>query len=218
MLERWDRFAPLTGVWTVVLWFLSVVVLETLGDTPDEGSPEEVLEYFESDEVSIYVGAILFLVGSMILIWWSSALRAAILNAGGVGERLGSIAYGAGIATAILGVSTIVPQISGAFGANESDAGLSPEAAQALWIAGDGFFVATAFAAALLLVTTAIAILYTRFLPTWLAWASFVVAAVLVVPPIGWAALIFGVPIWILLVSYLLWRRPAPVAPPPRSV
>lgn len=218
MLERWDRFAPLTGIWTVVLWVASVIVLETVGDTPDEGSPQEVLEYFETDEVSIYIGAILFLLGAMVLIWWASALRAAIITVGGIGERLGPIAFAAGIATAVFATSTIAPQISGAFGANEADAGLSPEAAQALWTVGDGFFVATAYAAALLLVTTALAILYTRFLPGWLAWVSLLIAAVLVVPPIGWAALIFGFPIWIVVVSLLLWRRPEVVAPPPRPV
>jgi uncharacterized protein (DUF58 family) len=33
------------------------------------------------------------------------------------------------------------------------------------------------------------------------------IAAVLVVPPIGWAGLIFGVPLWVLITSVLLWRR-----------
>lgn len=218
MLERWDRFAPLTGIWTVVLWLAAIFVIEGLGDTPDEGSPQEAQAYFQNDENSIYVGAVLFFLGAVVLIWWSGALRAAIASEGGLGERLASIVFGAGIATAVLSMALPASQIGGAFAANEADAELSPDAAQALWYAGDGFFVATEFAAALLLVATAIAIFRTRFLPVWLAWLSLVIALVLVIPPIGWAALIFGFPIWIVLTSVLLWRRPVVGRPIERPV
>jgi len=49
----------------------------------------------------------------------------------------------------------------------------------------------------------------TRILPRW--WAAFggLVAAVLVVGPIGWLGLIFGVPIWTLGTSlFVLLRSP----------
>jgi hypothetical protein len=42
-------------------------------------------------------------------------------------------------------------------------------------------------------------------LPRWLAWASLVVALTLLIAPVGWAALIFGFPIWVVIVSVLLW-------------
>jgi len=44
-------------------------------------------------------------------------------------------------------------------------------------------------------------------LPVWLAWASLVFALGLLIFPIGWAVLIFGVPLWTVVVSVLLWRR-----------
>jgi hypothetical protein len=67
-------------------------------------------------------------------------------------------------------------------------------------------------------VTTAIAILRTRLLPVWWAWISLVIAVVLLIPPIGWAAIIFGMPIWILVTSVLLYRRPVAGRPIERPI
>ena len=43
--------------------------------------------------------------------------------------------------------------------------------------------------------------------PRWLAWVSLLLALWLVIGPIGWLALLFGLPLWTLLVSVLLLRR-----------
>jgi hypothetical protein len=210
-LERWDRFAPLTGIWAVVLWLVGVFIIEGLGDSPDNGTPQETLAYFQSDENSLYGGSIVFCIGSLLFIWWSGALRASIANAMGYGERLAPIVFAAGVATAVFSMALLAPQFAAAFVANEEESEFSPEAAQALWTVGDGFFVMAEFTAALLLAATGIAILLTRFLPKWLAWVSFVFAVVLLIPPIAWAVLIFCLPLWIVVVSLLLWRRGAPV-------
>ena len=187
----------------VLAWLIGVFAVES-GDEGRE-TPAELLAYFENDEVSIYIGAVCFFAGSAALIWFGGVLRTTIAATGL--DRLASIVFGAAVAISVLSMSLVAPNVSGAFAANESDSPLTPEAAQALWIAGDGFFVATEFAVALLLVAAAIAALTTRFLPAWLAWLSLLIAVVLVIPPIGWAALIFAFPIWILLVTYFLWRR-----------
>ncbi len=57
----------------------------------------------------------------------------------------------------------------------------------------------------------AIVALRTRALPKWWAIFAIVIAIVLVIGPIGWAGLIFGLPIWTLGTSWLLVRGPAPV-------
>jgi hypothetical protein len=44
-------------------------------------------------------------------------------------------------------------------------------------------------------------------LPRWLGWTGLVVALILLVPPIGWAALIVLVPLWLALVSATLFLR-----------
>ena len=49
----------------------------------------------------------------------------------------------------------------------------------------------------------------TRIVPRWLAAFAAVVAVVLVVGPIGWLGLIFGVPLWTLGTSlFVLLRSP----------
>jgi type IV secretory pathway TrbD component len=47
----------------------------------------------------------------------------------------------------------------------------------------------------------------TGLLPNWWAALMCLVAVVLVIGPIGWAALIFGVPIWTLGTTFMLMRR-----------
>jgi hypothetical protein len=203
----WDRLGPVSGLAAVLGWLLGVLVIEGVGSSPsDNATAANVLQYFEDEEKTLYVGGILFFLGSALLIWFGSSLRSAIGERGG-GDRIASIVFGSAVATSVLSMSFVAPQFGGAFAANESEAPLSAEAAQALWFAGDGFFVATEFAAASLLAATAVAIFATRLLPGWLAWLSLLIAAVLVIPPIGWAGLIFGVPLWVLITSVLLWRR-----------
>jgi hypothetical protein len=212
---RWERLAPLTGVAAVVFWVLGILVVEGVGDTPgDDASPADIAAYFEGEEGSIYLGGFALFIGSLLLIWFAGSLRAAIAAAEPGIPRLASIVFGAAVVKAVFDMAFFAPQIAGAFGANESETPLTDEAAQALSYVGNGFFVAAAYAAALLLVATAVAVLRFRFLPVWLAWVSLVLAVVLIVPPIGWAALIIGFPLWLIVVSVLLYLR-QPVGPEP---
>jgi hypothetical protein len=71
----------------------------------------------------------------------------------------------------------------------------------------DAFFVGAELAAALLLVATGLAILRYSALPRWVAWISFLFALWLLIPPIGWAGLLVGVPLWTIIVAVLLWMR-----------
>ena len=174
----------------------------------------------ETDENTLYIGGSLFLLGALFFLWFMGSLREALLLAeGGVG-RVTSIATAGAIATAIFAAGVVIPQIGGAFAANETDAPLEPAAAQALWYAGDGAFVAAEYSVALLFIASAVVALRTRVLPVWLAWLSIVMAIVALIPPIGWATLIFGFPLWVIVVSVLLIMRERPrtepgAAPPP---
>jgi hypothetical protein len=55
----------------------------------------------------------------------------------------------------------------------------------------------------------------TRALPVWLGRISLVVGVWLLIPPIGWAALISAFPLWVVVVSLFLYREAAagPAAP-----
>jgi hypothetical protein len=45
-----------------------------------------------------------------------------------------------------------------------------------------------------------------RVLPAWLGWISLVLGVVALVPPIGWAVVVFAFPLWIVGVAAFLWR------------
>jgi hypothetical protein len=92
---------------------------------------------------------------------------------------------------------------------------LEPSAAQALGVVEYAFFVGAEIAGAALLVATGMLAIRTAVLPTWLGWASLVVALLMltVIGPIGFIAIVIGLPLWVLAVSILLWRRGEPVVP-----
>jgi anti-sigma factor RsiW len=86
---------------------------------------------------------------------------------------------------------------------------LEPSAAQALGVVEYAFFIGAEFTGAVLLFATGVLAIRTRVLPAWLGWASLVVALLMliVVGPIGFIAIVVGLPLWVLVVSVLLWRR-----------
>jgi hypothetical protein len=217
-MSSWERFAPLAAIGTVILWASGFFVIES-GNTPEDGSAAEAVAYFEDDQVTIFIGAMLVMAGALLLIWFVATLREAVVARAPESTRLGSVVFGAGLAVGIFAMALPTAQMGGAFAA-DADAPLEPAAAQALWYASDGFFIATMYAAALFVIATAVGILRTRMFPTWLAWVSIVLGIWLLIAPIGWIALIFVFPLWLLLVSVLLWRSttaPAPAATTPSA-
>ncbi len=211
---RWARYAPLTGVLAVVLWVIAVIVVETATDTPDENAtPEQIAAYFNDDSGPIIVGGFLFSLGAAIFLWFLGTLRARLHVAEGGPGRLASIVFASGIVTAAMSMAVFAPQVGGAFVADEYETGVDPGSAQAFWSAGDGFFVAALASVFVFYASSGLAALRTRVIPAWLGWASFVLAIAALIPPIGWATLIWALPLWILVVSIWLFLRPAPPAP-----
>ena len=92
------------------------------------------------------------------------------------------------------------------------DADLSEQAAVAIRVVGDVFFLGGEMSVAVLLAACGVHALRTGSLPRWLAWVSLVIALALIILPIGWAALLFVFPLWVLIVSYLLWSASADTA------
>jgi len=213
--RRWERLAPLSGIVAVVLFVVGFLVFELVGDPPgSDETAEGYLSYFREDDGSIWGGAWILLVGMFFFLWFLGSLRAAFSRAeGGVG-RLTSIAYTGGIGAALLLTGAVATQISGAIAADENE-NLSPQTAETLWWAGDGFFVAAGFFLAALYAASALITLRTRVLPLWLGIVSATLALASLVPFITWAVVIFATPIWIIIVAIWLYIRPdAPAATP----
>jgi hypothetical protein len=211
MNARWERLGPLAGIVAVVLFVVGVAVVE--GNAPgDDATPQEYLGYYKDEESTILLGGVLFQLGAAFFLWFLGNLRALLATAEGGVHRLTAIAYGGGLVATTCALFLPGADEAGALSEDQ----LTPDAAVAFNNLGDAFFIAAEFAAAVLLAATALVILATRVLPRWLAWASLVVAFWLLIAPIGWAALIFAVPLWTILLSVLMFMRPT--APPPASV
>jgi len=206
--NRWDRLSPLTGVVAVVLWVVGSIIL--FQDEPgSDASPQAIAAHFADNAGRLLVGAFLFMLGSAFFIWFAGTLRAAIARSeGGVG-RLAGIVFGGGVATASMLFGLAAPTAAGALQVQNEDRDPSPAAADALSTLGDGFFIAAELMLAGFFFTVGLAALRARAFPAWLGWISLVLAVVALIPPIGWAVAVFAFPLWLLLVSALLWRSAA---------
>ena len=211
----WERLAALAGIVAVVLWLIGILIQESTDMPGDEPTGDQVLAWYSADEQTILTAGFIFMLGALFFFVFLGALRVRLSEAEGGAGFLTAIADGAGVAVGILLLMLPAPDMAGALSNEE----LNGDAALAVNTLGDMFFLGAELTAALLLAATGLLLLRTRVLPVWLGWASLVVALWLLIPPIGWAGLLLGFPLWTILVSLLLWMRPAgePVAARPPS-
>jgi hypothetical protein len=207
------RVTPLAGVLSVVLFIVSVFVVES-GDMPDEDAAgAEIAAYLADSLEELAIGAVLWGLATIALIWFLDGLRTHIASAAG---KLGRLAYGFGFAAALFLLASVMPDVAGALASDNLDRSLESGAAEAMTALGDGFFIAAELMLAGFFFAVGLASLQTKVLPTWFGGISLVLALVALVPPIGWAVVVFGFPLWLLLASALLWsgnrsRGPQPV-------
>lgn len=206
-----EMLAPLSGVIAVVLWVVGNTVVES-GNPPSDPVGESTRAYFVDESGTILSGGLLFMLGSVFFFWFLGSLRSVLAAAEGGLRRLTSIAYAGGVATGVCLLLLMAPRVEATI-TDEED--LSAPAAQALSHMSDVFFAGAQFAGVVLVAATGLAILSTRALPRWFGWASLVLALWLLIFPIGWAALIIGLPLWVLIAAILLWRQGVPVTDEP---
>jgi hypothetical protein len=196
-----DRHAPLAGVLAVIGWIVGIAMLDTV-ESKETGA--ELLTVFKEDEGQILFGGIVFLIATAFFIWFLGSLRSRLLAAEGGDGRLSTLAFAGGIATAVCLALLPGAEMAGALNNDELD----ESAALALANVGDVFFLGAEYLLPVLLVASALVALRYGALPRWLAWIQLLLALVLLSGVIGWAGLIFVFPIWVLVVSYLLWSTP----------
>jgi hypothetical protein len=173
-----------------------------LGDISSKEKGTELLAYYQTHEGRIVTGAIIWAIGTALFFWFLGSLRSRLLAAEGGDGRVTTIAFAGGVATTICLMLQIGPDAARAFSNDDIDA----SAAKAIHSIGDVFFIGAEYLLPVLLTATALVALRTRVFPAWFAWISVLVALVLLIGPIGWAALVFAFPIWVLITTWLLWR------------
>jgi hypothetical protein len=200
----WERWLPLAGVAAVVLWVTAILL--------DPGTPglfeapgEEWLTFVTGNEGGILASRMLLLLGDFLLIVFLGTLRTSLRTFEGEPGHWTAIAFGSGIATAVMLMAASTPVLAAAAAADA----LEPSAAQALGVVEYAFFIGAGITAAVLLTSTGLLAVRTGGLPAWLGWASLVVALLLLINigPIAFIAIVIGFPLWVLVTSVLLWRR-----------
>jgi len=198
--RRWALVGPLS----VALWVVGIILINKNGPA-DHATGAQILAWYKSDSDSIVLGAWLFMLGCIGFVTFVAGLRVRLTEAAGRGSQLPMLALvGAGMA-AVCGMLTAGVDLGGGIDKND----ISPAIAAVFHHSVDIFFVGAEMAAILPLAAVAILAWRTRVFPRW--WAAFagLVAVVLLVGPIGWLGLIFGVPLWTLGTSlFVLLRSP----------
>lgn len=205
MAKRLERFAPLMGVLAVVLWVIAVIISES-GDNPADDAPGiEIAAWMDSESTRILVAATFLGVGSAAFIWFLGSL-AERFRADGE-SRLATVVVASGTAAATMFTCFMAPSAAGALAFENLERSLTPQAAETLMVLSDGFFVVAEFIAVAFAGATALALIRGTSFPSWFGWITALLAIVLIVGPIGWAGLIFGIPLWTLVVSIWLFVR-----------
>jgi hypothetical protein len=205
MSNKWERWATLSGVLAVVFWILGVILISA--KVKGDKGPEILASYHQHSD-GVLAAGLLFSIGVIFFIWFLGSLRSHYLTAEGGTGRLTALAYGGGIAAAVIGMLIPTADEVGALNKDDIDA----SGAAVLHHFSDAFFVATEYTLAVFFFASAILVLRYAVLPKWLGWFSILIGIVLLIGPIGWAALIFAFPIWVLIVSVWLYLRTPAVA------
>lgn len=190
--RRWALVGPLT----VALWIVGLALL-TRHQPGNHATGSEILAWYKAHTDSIVLGGWLFMIGCLGFVAFVA----------GVGQRLSApaLAVAGAAITAVSGMLTAAVDVTGGIDKND----ITPATAATFHHAVDIFFITAELAAVLPLAVVAVVAWRTRLLPRWWAGFSGLVAVVLLIGPIGWAGLIFGLPIWTLGTSlFVLLRSP----------
>ena len=204
--RRWGLFGPLA----VVLWVVGIFLLNKNGPA-DHATGSDILGWYKSHTNTILLGGWAFMLGCLSFVTFMSGVRVRLADAVGEGSQLPGLALAGAAITGVAGMLTAAVDVAGAIDKSDID----PATAAVFHHSVDIFFVTAELGAILPLAAVAIVAWRTRVLPRW--WAAFggLVAIVLVVGPIGWLGLIFGLPIWTLGTSlFVLLRSPGRMRSP----
>lgn len=193
---------------SVALWVAGAIIVEGESSQPgDKATGQQVLAWAQHHTNPILLGSWLFMLGCVCFIWVAAELRSRLADAEGGNATVASTLFGGAVGAAVLGI--LIQAGNVAIAINKSD--IQASAAGALHRLSDAFFVGAELVAIVPLAALAVLAFRTRVVPRWWGVVSAVIALVLAIGPIGWAGLMFGVPVWTLVSAGLLtFRRPVP--------
>ena len=202
-----ERWAAATGLPLVIGWILILVLT---GNSPDDSSSDhKILSYYASHGHRVKEITVFFVLAVAVafFVWFLGTLRTLLLKAEGEPGRLATTATIAG--TAFIALFAVAGSAFTAPAFIAADAGhkftLDPNSYRLLQGVGIMAFIAAFLVASGVAFAVGVVAWRTRFLPRWLAIASFVAGVAAVVGFLFVTTFVFFA--WILLLSgYLTWR------------
>ena len=198
--RRWQAVA---GAAAAVLWTASVLVLEFGGNPAGPDGADEIAAHFRDDRTAILIAGMLHVLGGFAFLFFLGGLHSALRIVDDARAWLRSTAAISGAAAAAFMLALTGPQTTGATTDKEL---IGNESALAYWRLSHTFFVGAEIAFAAFLLAVSLLALGGVLFPRWLGWLGIVTAVLLLLLPIGWAALLTLVPIWLIAASVLLAR------------
>jgi len=206
--DRLERFGIAAGAIAALLWLVGVFLLEGAGNPAGPSGGQEIVDFYRDDRVAILIAATLHGLGGFLFLWFLGSLRG-LLDGAAAPRWLTATMFAGGVAGAALMLALMGGQSTGA--TTDKDL-LTADSALVFWRLAHGFFVAAEIALAAFLGALSILALRGVLLPRWLGWFGLVVTILLLIPPVGWLALLFLLPLWLVVASVVLWRKPASVS------
>jgi hypothetical protein len=195
------------GLLAILLWIAGLAISSAADNLSDAATDQQVLTWVQANKTPIWLGFWVFAIGSVVFVWFLTEVRAA-LGAG----TLPNLFYATGVGAALLSMLTPADAVT----AIQDNGHITAAAAGAMHHFGDLPFMAAELALMGAFAAFGVHALRTRVVPRWWAYVTLFVALVLLVGPIGWAALIFGTPVWTAGTGWLFAARAehAPTAAP----
>ncbi len=209
--SRLEQLAPLSGLVAVVLFFVAAALTTTTFEYLPPA--EEIADSFSANSTRISAGGYLGTLAAFFLIWFAGSVRSTLREREGGTGRLSAIAFGGGVASAVLvAVSFSLTMVIA--GRANAVGGIEAVGAITLYdLTSQIMGVAFPVTMAVLLGATAVVSLRADIFPAWFNWLTALIAFGLLTP-IAYIILLFAV-LWVLVVSIWLyaWNRSAESEP-----
>jgi hypothetical protein len=209
------RWLPLSGIAFVVLGLLAVIVIG--GDTPDvDASASKVARFYDAHTGRQAVASFVLAASVAFLALFGVQLAAALSVARGERVRIWSRLLTVG--TALASAALLLAALTHFALADAADHGVSGDAIRALNILDSDSWIAWNAAFGVMMLGAGGTILSTAgLLPRWLGWAAILFGVLLFIPYVDFPALLLTL-LWIVIVSVMLWRsREQPLAAAPET-
>ena len=176
---------------------------EDFGDTESE-----VLAYYadRGNRVAEIAAFFLITVATLFYLWFASTLRDRLRAVEDKPGGLSALAFGAGVASAVLLVAAVAIGTAISFTIEDYDAfAVDPNFALALGDVSYLLLVGAGMTASVLVAATSVLAIRTPVLPGWFGWAGIVVAIALLVSIFFFPFLLYL--LWLLVLSVLMLAR-----------